>query len=387
MTFWGFDDFLRTCLPMINDNKPGLYVHVPFCRSKCPYCDFYSHTDRSLITPWLKALEREIGFYRNQFPSFDTLYLGGGSPSILSEEQLGRLLEMIVDRFHFESDSEITIEANPNDLNPVKLRRLRELGVNRISLGVQSFDDRELLVLRRGHTVKETEQSLGWIREADFTNVGVDLIYGLPGQTKEQWLATLNKASTFQPEHLSCYQLTIAKGTLFWGLKEKGGLKPISEEEEEAFFLATSEFLQDQGYIHYEISNFAREENYFSRHNQKYWERQPYLGLGPSAHSFQGNRRWWNVRSVNRYCQSLEEGRLPVEAKEELSEEQVRLETISLGLRTRAGLDLKHLGGNPNIKKALSKLVESQLVSVTDNRLVPTLKGFLLADRLPLLFD
>jgi oxygen-independent coproporphyrinogen-3 oxidase len=385
MTFWDFDDFLRILSFMIHDNKPGLYIHVPFCRSKCPYCDFYSHTDQSLIPVWLNALEKEIGFYQNQFSSFDTLYLGGGSPSILSEEQVGRLVELLRDRFHFEPGVEITIEANPNDLNPDKLERLRELGINRISLGVQSFDDQELLFLKRRHTAGESQKALEWIREAGFTNLGIDLIYGLPRQTKNQFQVALEKALAFRPEHLSCYQLTMAKGTLFWGMKEKGSLKPISEEEEEAFFLTTSEFLQDHGYIHYEISNFAREEKYFSRHNQKYWQRSPYLGLGPSAHSFQGNRRWWNVRSINRYCQSLEEGRLPVEAQEELSEEQVRLETISLGLRTRAGLDLKHLGGNPNIEKALSRLVESQLVSVTDNHIFPTLKGFLLADRLPLM--
>lgn len=371
---------------MINDNKPGLYVHVPFCRSKCPYCDFYSHTDLSLITTWLKALEREIGFYQDQFSSFDTLYLGGGSPSILSEEQLGCLLEMIFDRFHFESGTEITIEANPNDLDPAKIKTLRELGVNRLSLGVQSFDDQELLFLRRRHTAKQAEQALEWTREAGFTNVGIDLIYGLPGQTREQWLASLGHALTFNPEHLSCYQLTLAKGTLFWGLKEKGSLKPISEEEEEAFFLATSEFLQSQGYIHYEISNFAREENYFTRHNQKYWQRQPYLGLGPSVHSFQENRRWWNVRSLNQYCHALEQGRLPVEEREELTKEQEQLEIISLGLRTRAGLDLSRLGDSLNLKETLSRLVEAQLVSVTDNRLVPTLKGFLMADHLPLLF-
>ncbi len=369
------------------DDKTGLYVHVPFCRSKCPYCDFYSHTDRSLITPWLNALEGEIGFYQNQFPSFDTLYLGGGSPSILSEEQLGLLLEMIFDRFHFESESEITLEANPNDLNPAKLKTLRELGVNRLSLGVQSFDDQELLFLRRRHTVKEAEQALEWIREAGFTNIGIDLIYGLPGQTREQWLASLQQALAFNPEHLSCYQLTLAKGTLFYGLKEKGDFRPISEEEEAAFFLATSEFLQGHDYIHYEISNFARGKKYFSKHNQKYWQRQAYLGLGPSAHSFQENRRWWNVRSITQYCRALEQGKLPVEEQEELTEEQDHLEVISLGLRTRAGLDLSRLGDSLSLGKTLSRLAEAQLVSITDNRLVPTLKGFLLADRLPLLFD
>jgi coproporphyrinogen III oxidase-like Fe-S oxidoreductase len=270
-------------------------------------------------------------------------------------------------------------------LNPAKLKMLHQLGVNRISLGVQSFDEQELLLLRRRHTVGDAEQALDWIREAGFVNLGIDLIYGLPGQTREKWLAHLNKALAFNPEHLSCYQLTIAKGTLFWGLKEKGDLQPISEAEEEILFLATSKFLEDRGYIHYEISNFAREETYFSKHNQKYWQRRPYLGLGPSAHSFQGNRRWWNVRSVKKYCQAIEEGRPPIEGQEELSEEQVRLEMISLGLRTRAGLDLGILGDNSTLEKILPKLVESEWVSVSGNHIVPTLKGFLVADRLPLM--
>jgi len=372
---------------MINDKIPGLYLHIPFCQSKCPYCDFYSTTDNKLIPLWLKALEKELAFYQGQFFSFDTLYLGGGSPSSLSEKQLSNLVELIKSRFDFNSGSEITIEANPNDLNLAKLKKFRELGVNRISLGVQSFDDQELSFLRRRHTSKDAEKSLEWIREAGFKNIGLDLIYGLPGQTKEQWLASLNKALAFQPEHLSCYQLTIAKGTLFWGLKEKGRLQPISEEDEENFFLTTSQFLEDRGYIHYEISNFAREEEYFSKHNQKYWQRRPYLGLGPSAHSFQENRRWWNVRSLNRYCRALEEGRSPIEGQEELSEEQVRMEWISLGLRTRAGLDLNRLGDKLNLEKILPKLIEKEWVSISDNHLIPTLKGFLVADRLPLLLE
>jgi len=371
----------------MNDTTFGLYIHVPFCLSKCPYCDFYSTTDNKLIPLWLKALEKEMAFYQGQFSSFDTLYLGGGSPSIFSEQQLCNLMEIIHGQNHFDPESEVTIEANSNDLNPAKLKTYRDLGINRISLGVQSFDDQELLFLRRRHTAWDTEKTLDWIRKAGFTNLGIDLIYGLPGQTKEQWLDNLNKALAFQPEHLSCYQLTIAKGTLFWGLKEKGRLQPMSEADEEAFFLTTSQFLKDHGYIHYEISNFAREETYFSKHNQKYWQRRPYLSLGPSAHSFQGNRRWWNVRSVKKYCQALEEGRSPIEGQEELTEEQVRLEMISLGLRTRAGLDLSCLGEKQEMKKMLPRLVENGWISISDNHLIPTLKGFLVADRLPLFFD
>jgi putative oxygen-independent coproporphyrinogen III oxidase len=365
----------------------GLYLHVPFCQSKCPYCDFYSHTDHSLIPRWLNSLEKEIELYQNQFFVFDTLYLGGGSPSCLSEQQIEKLIELIQERFPFVPGSEISIEANPDDLNPSKVKTCRTLGVNRISLGVQSFDDRELSFLRRRHLAEGAQKALDWIREAGFTNLGIDLIYGLPGQTKEQWLVTLEKALAYQPEHLSCYQLTLSKGTLFWGMKEKGQLKPISETDEETFFLTTARFLKDRGYLHYEISNFAREEKYFSRHNQKYWQRTPYLGLGPSAHSFQENRRWWNVRSLNLYCRTLEEGQAPIEEKEELDEEQILMEWISLGLRTRAGLDLNRLRGKLSLEKILPKLIENDWVSVIGDHLVPTLKGFLVADRLPLLFE
>jgi oxygen-independent coproporphyrinogen III oxidase len=368
---------------MVNDKNPGLYIHIPFCRSKCPYCDFYSHTDLSLIPLWLNALEKEIGYYQNQFPLFDTLYLGGGSPSVLTEEDLGFLFKILFGNFHFEPGSEITIEANPNDLTPNKLKRLKRLGVNRISLGVQSFDDQELSFLGRPHTAQDAETVLGWIRKSGFTNLGIDLIYGLPGQSMAQWQASLEKALTFQPEHLSCYQLTIAKGTLFWVRKEKGEFQPIDEAAEEGFFLATANFLQEHGYIHYEVSNFAWEEQYFSRHNQKYWQRHPYLGLGPAAHSFLGNRRWWNVRSVKLYCRALEEGKLPIEDQEELTPEQVQLEKISLGLRTKAGLDLENLNGI-NLEK-VQGLVESGLVLMCANRLVPAVRGFLVADRLPLL--
>jgi oxygen-independent coproporphyrinogen III oxidase len=369
------------------DNPPsGLYIHVPFCQSKCPYCDFYSTTDLSLIPRWLEALKIEADFYKGRFPDFDTLYLGGGSPSRLSEKQIEFLWELIHSHFHLKADSEITIEVNPNDMSPSKLKVYRDLGVNRISLGVQSFDPQELLFLRRRHTNNDAQKALEWIREVNFSNLGIDLIYGLPGQTKDLWLATLEKVLTFQPEHLSCYQLTLAKGTLFWGLKEKGQLQPISEAEEETFFLTTSRFLEKHGYKHYEISNFARAENYFSRHNQKYWQRKPCLGLGPSAHSFQDKHRWWNVRSIHQYCQALEKGQAPIEGQEELDEEQVLMEWISLGLRTRVGLDLNLLGNKLNLEKILPKLIEKKWVLVTGNRLVPTIKGFLVADRLPLIF-
>ena len=369
---------------MTEKERPGLYVHVPFCRSKCPYCGFYSTTDRTLLPEFLEALRKEGAFYRGRFPSFDTLYLGGGTPALLSENELGGLIEGLFKNFSFRPKTEMTIEANPDDLTPGKLRGLIALGFNRLSLGVQSFQDKELQLLGRNHRAGDAVQSLHEIRAAGFKNLSLDLIYGLPGQTREIWQADLERALAFNPEHLSCYQLTIEKGTRFWGLKEKGQIKLPGEIQEKKFFLRTSEFLETAGYVQYEISSFARGEAYLSRHNQKYWQRLPYLGLGPSAHSFQGNRRWWNFRSLTSYCLALTTGNLPIEDHEDLSPEQIRLETLCLGLRTRSGVDLTRLPEDGKLKKKLPELERSGWAKVSDQRIRPTRKGFLVADRLPL---
>lgn len=365
---------------------PGLYIHVPFCGTKCPYCDFYSTTDRSLIPRWLQGIRKEAVSYQETFPALDTVYLGGGSPSLLSAEILEDLVTSLGQIFSFVLETEITLEANPHELNPSLLESLRRMGVLRLSLGVQSFDDRRLQLLRRRHTAYQVNNLVDHIRERGGLDLSLDLLYGLPGQTLDQWRNDLEQAVAFRPEHLSCYQLTYAPGTLFWGLKKKGTLKPLPEKEEERFFLFTSDFLRERGYIHYEISNFAREESHLCRHNQKYWRRTPYLGLGPSAHSFQGDRRWWNVRSVLRYCRALEEGWSPREGEEELDGEQVRLERISLGMRTREGVLLEELGENPFRERVLDQLIRGRLAEVKDGRLIPTIKGFLLADRIPLYF-
>ncbi|MCX5903450.1 MAG: radical SAM family heme chaperone HemW, partial [Proteobacteria bacterium] len=295
----------------MNDQSklPGLYIHIPFCKTKCPYCDFYSETSTSLIPEWLRAVKKEALLYRDQFSSFDTLYLGGGTPTVLDETELTSLMEYLFKTFRFAPDAEITIEANPNDITDEKLCALRASGVNRISLGVQSFDEQDVAFLRRRHTVEEAVSALALIRASGFASVGIDLICGIPGQTIAAWRATLKQAVSFQPEHISCYQLTMAEGTAFWEMQEKGLMRLPDEEESENLFLTTARFLEENGYLHYEISNFARGEENRSRHNQKYWQHVPYLGLGPSAHSFQDGKRWWNVRSIKKYCASLEAGR------------------------------------------------------------------------------
>jgi len=368
------------------DDVAGLYVHVPFCKTKCPYCDFYSVTDLAMMEEWLTALLKEMELYKDTFNTFDTLYVGGGTPTILNDTAMISLLEGIRNRFNFADDTEITIEANPDDITPEKLALLKSLGVNRLSIGVQSFNDEELTLLKRRHSLKGTEDALHWVNEAGFTNVGIDLIYGLPGQTGEGWIATLQKALTFHPTHLSCYQLTFEKTTPFGKMLEKGNLQSCNEEQGRKFFLTTSKFLEENGFVHYEISNFSKGNEFRSRHNCKYWRHFPYLGLGPGAHSFQGGVRWWNCKSVKDYCDKLKKGSRPIVGSEALSAEQLRLEKLFLGLRTCDGVTLDIAFPESPYNELLHNIKKTRLVSVRDNRLIPTKKGFLMADRLPLLF-
>jgi oxygen-independent coproporphyrinogen-3 oxidase len=370
-----------------NIQKPGLYLHIPFCLQKCAYCDFYSITDLSLVHEWILALEREITLYKDQWDAFDTLYIGGGTPSLLSETEIIRLFELLQKHFYFIEDTEITFETNPDDLSREKLILLKDLGITRISLGVQSFSDRELDFLGRRHTARQAGSALSWIRELGYRNLSIDLMYGLPDQEMSSWISTMKRALNFNPEHLSCYQITIHDGTKMGQLRAEGKLKALNEETERTFFFTTSEFLQQKGYIHYEISNFALTESNLSQHNCKYWQHIPYLGLGPGAHSFTGQERWWNIKSVKTYCQKLNNGLPPIEDKERLTEKQKKLEYLFLGLRTKAGIDLSLLENQEKTNRIIQELVNSNLMRVENCRLIPTLKGFAVADSLPLLFE
>jgi len=364
--------------------EPGLYVHIPFCLTKCPYCDFYSCTDCSGIPLFLDALEIEIQLCRDEFSRFDSLYLGGGTPSALDDRQFTSLLEMLLDGFKFSPDTEITVEANPEDITPDKLKLLKELGVNRLSLGAQSFNANDLRFLKRRHSAGKVREAIEQSRAAGFGNLGLDLIYGLQTQDEKKWLENIRQALSFRPEHISCYQLTFAPGTKFDDMRNKDEITPISEDNAANLFQVTSQLLEDAGYIHYEISNFAREEVFFSRHNQKYWEHSPYLGLGPSAHSFNKTRRWWNHRSVRDYTQSLAERRKPVQGWEDLSNGQILLEKLLLGLRTKKGVSYALVKEISGIDDKLKNLADHGLATVSGGWIKPTIKGFLVADRLPL---
>ena len=372
---------------MTEFTHPGLYIHVPFCKTKCPYCDFHSVTSLSSIPAWLEAIKKEMLVYKDRFPRFDSLYLGGGTPSLLPERDLAELMHCLHSAFSISDDAEFTVEMNPDDVTSDQVAVLRDLGVNRISLGVQSFDDRDLCFLKRRHTADQAMNAIAKFKDAGFAKVGLDLMYGLAGQTETSWTKTLEKAVSYSPEHLSCYQLTIHENTPFWELQAKGEITPLDEEKESSFFALTSAFLEEKGYIHYEVSNFARGEENLCRHNLKYWKRVPYLGLGPSAHSCRDGVRWWNLQDVEAYCGALEQGKPPVAGSETLTPEQIYLETLLLGFRTKDGVDREIFKGREGTEEVLRHLRQAGVVEDFEGKVVPTLKGFLVADSLPLLFS
>jgi len=339
----------------------------------------------------LEALFKETATYRNQFNPFDTVYIGGGTPSLLSPQQLESILVRIQETFDLIPDTEITVESNPADLNQSYLESIREIGINRINIGVQSFDQGVLDFLGRRHSVKQAIAAIEASRKAGFHNIGLDLIYGVPGQTIDAWLDTLQRVVAFSLEHLSCYQLTLEPKTPLGKRYHAGEFSIPGEDLQYEFFMKTSQFLEDAGYIHYEVSNFARGTELASRHNQKYWDHSPYLGLGPAAHSFQNNRRWWNYRSVDQYLAAINAGNPPVEETEILTMEQLQLEALYLGLRTKKGVGFEDFKNRYQYdlftekKKMLDKLQEEGLIFIREGHLYPAPTGFAVADSLSLI--
>ena len=293
--------------------------------------------------------------------------------------------------FNLTETPEITIETNPADLNQSFLESIFKIGINRINIGVQSFDEKVLDFLGRRHSVKEAISAIEASRKAGFKNIGLDLIFGVPGQGIGVWLNTLKQGVAFSPEHLSCYQLTLEGKTPLGVRCQAGEFSIPGDELQYEFFMKTSGFLEDAGYIHYEVSNFARGKEHTSRHNQKYWNHSPYLGLGPSAHSFQSNQRWWNHRSLEQYLSAINGGNLPVEEKEILTMEQLQLEALYLGLRTRKGVNLQEFKNQYDYdllteqKELLVKLEEKGFISIHDGFLSPTHTGLAVADSLSLI--
>ena len=320
------------------DTPPaGIYIHVPFCIRKCRYSDFYSTTELNRRALFLKALAREIELAPDP-GSADSLYFGGGTPSLLDPEQIAAVISAARAAFAFTPDTEVTLEVNPGTVDRQILADFKAAGVNRLNLGIQSFDDHNLAFLGRIHTAEEAVFSIDAARAAGFENLGLDIIFGLPGQTPAALRRDLEKAVAFGPEHLSCYLLTFEQGTPLDRDREQGRLTPLPDSDAADLFLLNRERLEAAGYAQYEISNFARSTDVRSRHNQKYWTFAPYIGLGPAAHSFQRPQRSWNHRVLGRYLADLEAGKRPVASQETLTADQQMIEAVYLGLRQTRGI-------------------------------------------------
>ena len=375
----------------MQDGQAGLYIHVPFCLSKCAYCSFYSIKSINLIPDYLGAIRKEIKFYSKDFHSFDTIYLGGGTPSLLSPEQLASIFSAIHKTYKIAADAEISLEANPGDISPEYLKALRSMGINRLNIGIQSFDDKLLQFLGRRHSANEAIVAIETARQAGFNNLGIDLIYGVQGRGIKSWKNTLLKAVSFFPEHISCYQLSIDTKTPLYKKYEQSGFSLPNENAQVEFFMTTAEILENAGYIHYEVSNFARTDYLKSRHNLKYWRHLPYLGLGPGAHSFLDQKRWWNKSSVRNYLEEIARDKMPVENSEDLTADQLQLEALFLGLRTKEGIDLRLYKQKYGIdilaekKTIIEKLLENKLVKLESGFLIPTCAGLAVADSLALI--
>ena len=334
------------CKMNVTLKKPaGIYIHIPFCLRKCLYCDFYSITDLSLKPKFLQALLREMALFQSGSLDFDTIYLGGGTPSVLDFDDIFQILDGALEKFNILPSPEITIEINPGAVSQTLLNAYLGAGINRLNIGVQSFQEANLNFLGRIHSVKEAWRAFEEGRQSGYDNIGLDLIYGLPEQTKENWHADLEQAVQWGPDHLACYLLTSEPGTPLHQDMQSGRYRPLHDHKIRELFDLTIDYLETHGYVQYEISNFARRTDesshpLMSRHNLKYWSFAPYAGFGPAAHSFIQPERYWNYADVKRYIDEIEAGRLPVEEKEVLSTEQMMMETIYLGLRTVRGIDL-----------------------------------------------
>lgn len=367
----------------------GLYLHFPFCISKCPYCDFNSYQlkEEKQISSYISALYQEITAYSQKLKksNIKTIYLGGGTPTILSGVQIYNILEYCKDKFTVDKNAEITIEANPGTLDGEKIKLLIESGINRLSLGAQSFDDLFLKKIGRIHNTQDIIDSYYLAQEKGFDNINIDIMFALPGQTTKDLQITLKKAVSLKPDHLSLYNLTIKSGTEYYKKYKKSKLKLPTEDEEYDMYNWAINYLEESGFEHYEIANFARPYKR-SMHNLIYWQNKPYLGIGAGAYSFIKGYRYMNYENPARYTKEIMSGKLPVDNGEKLSLRKRMIETIILGLRTKDGVGYKkyktRFGVNLNdiFSKQVNKLVNLGLLQKDDFKIKLTKRGIFLAN-------
>ena len=371
----------------------GIYIHIPFCKQACHYCDFHFSTSMKKKDEMVLALAKEIQLRKNEFANevVETIYFGGGTPSVLENSQLQLLIDTVYENYKVSENPEITLEANPDDLTDLSVRagsrtifeNYREIGINRLSIGIQSFYEEDLKMMNRAHNSAEAIKCL---QEAIkyFDNISLDLIYGIPGMNDEMWKQNIETALSFGIPHISSYALTVEPKTALKKLIDTGKIAEPQDEVASNHFMILVDMLQKNGFIHYELSNFGK-ENYFSKNNSAYWLGKKYIGIGPSAHSYDGEKRGWNVANNSLYLKSIQEDILPIET-EILSKSDRYNEYIMTGLRTIWGVSLERIENEfgseylDYLNKQAQKFLNDELVYISDNILRPTAKGKFLTD-------
>ena len=353
----------------------GIYIHIPYCKQKCSYCDFHFSTNLQSKSLLIKAINKELELRKNEINQpLETIYFGGGTPSILSENELESIFETIYKNYSTSSIKEITLEANPDDLTKEKLAFLKSTPINRFSIGVQSFFEEDLRLMNRAHNAQEAEKSIKLTQDFGFENITIDLIYGSTTTTDEMWRENLKKAIELNVPHISSYALTVEEKTVLDHQIKKGETKPIDDNRQNDQFQILVDTLTANNFIQYEISNFGK-ENYFSHHNSNYWKGVPYIGIGPSAHSYNGKQRAWNIANNAKYMQSINQNILPDEI-EILNESDQFNEMIMIGLRTIYGIDLNRINSEfsqqliDSFYQEINQLLEENLIEKQGNKII-----------------
>ena len=324
-----------------NQQLFGLYIHIPFCIKKCDYCDFYSIPMCNVVPDYIDALIKEIYLRSDKNKRIDTIYFGGGTPSVLKVKDIRRIYEAIQLSWKIDPQSEITIEVNPGTVSKEKITELKSIGINRINIGIQSFHEKYLKILGRIHTSKESFNAINLAQKAGFKNIGLDLIYGIPDQTPDEWEKDLDMAIDLNPEHISSYLLTYEPGTIIHKKKINKTIVPLTDNIIAQMMNKLIFKMETNNFDHYETSNFASSADFRSKHNQKYWKQVPYIGIGAAAHSYYKNTRYWNHSNVNAYIKKIYQNLLPTENSEKLTINQQIIESIFLGLRSKEGIIVK----------------------------------------------
>ncbi len=364
----------------------GIYIHIPFCRQKCYYCDFYKTVNTSLTSRFIKALKTETVQRKNYLGNelLETIYFGGGTPSVLTPIELKEILDSLSGEFEISTDAEITFEANPDDLTVEYLKEILDFGINRLSIGIQSFDDKLLKAMNRRHNAGQAFKVIEDALTAGFKNISADLIYGLPGLTTQKWKESLSAIYNLPVQHLSAYHLTYHKGTPFYTWLKKGTLKSLDEAESIRQFEILLDTTEENGFEQYEISNFAK-NNLYSKHNSSYWKNIKYLGLGPSAHSYNGDSRSWNIAHTEGYIKAIENSHTFSE-QEILTENDKLNEYILTGIRTKWGISLKEIEDEfgtermESIHKLIKKFSKLNLIREENGIITLTRKGIFVSD-------